>query len=96
MSEESLVVRENTERSRFELSKGEEIVGFADYRQNGTDVVVPYVETLRQHRGHGYGGQLVDGLLAILRADGRTITPQCPFAAGHIRANPAHHDLLTA
>ncbi len=37
----------------------------------------------------------MEGLLAIIRADGRTITPRCPFAAAHIRDNEQHHDLVT-
>jgi len=57
---------------------------------------VPHVETFPEHRGQGYAARLMEGLLSIIRADGRTITPLCPFAAGHVRDNEQHHDLLTA
>jgi len=94
-SAEAPPVIENSHLARFELLKNGEVVSFATYRQRENDVVVPHVETAPQHRGNGYAAELMDGLLAILRADGRTITPLCPFAAQHIRDNPHHQDLLT-
>jgi len=89
-------VVENPDQHRFELIRNGELVGFAQYHQRDREVVVPHVETVRHYRGQGYGARLVDGVLEILRADGRTITPLCSFAAGHIGDNAQHHDLLTA
>lgn len=92
---QSFEIVERPADDRFELLRDGELVSYADYRTNdGGVLVVPHVETLRQHRGQGYAAQLMDGLLAIIRVDGRTIVPLCPFAADHIRADPAHHDLL--
>lgn len=89
-------VTENVDEGRFELRRDGDLVSFASYRQQGETVIVPHVETLPDHRGQGYAGRLMDGVLAQLRASDRTITPLCPFAAGHIRDNPEHHDLLAA
>lgn len=88
-------VTEDREAGRFELRRGGTLVSFADYHERDGAVVVPRVETLRQYRDQGYAARLMDGLLDIIRADGRTITPLCWFAAGHIRDNAQHHDLLT-
>ncbi len=88
------LVTDKPEANRFEMTNDGELVGFADYRQRGTTIVMPHVETLVQHRGQGYGARLMDGLLEIIRADGRRIEPLCPFAAGHIDNDPALHDLL--
>lgn len=93
--EQTFDVVENTEEGRFELQRDGELVGFASYRQQGDAVIVPHVETFPQHRGQGFAARLMEGLLAILRSSGRTITPLCPFAAGHVRDHPEHHDLLT-
>lgn len=87
-------VVENSHLARFELLRNGEVVSFATYRGEDRTVVVPHVETDPAHRGNGYAAELMEGLLAILRETGRTITPLCPFAAGHIRDNEAHHDLL--
>lgn len=87
-------VIENRRVGRFELSRRGEIVSFADYRERDGVVIVPHVETVRHHRGNGYAAELIEGLLAIVRSDGRRVLPLCPFAADHIRANPQHHDLV--
>lgn len=88
-------VVENSHLDRFELLRNGEVVSFATYTQNEQSIIVPHVETKPEYRGHGLAAELMDGLLAILRKDGRTITPLCPFAADHIRDNQQHHDLLT-
>ena len=88
-------VAERVEEGRFELLIDGVVVSFASYTQQGDNVVIPHVETAPQHRGNGRAGQLMEGVLEVLRFSDRTITPLCPFAAGHIRKNPQHHDLLT-
>ncbi len=94
-AEPGFEVVENAEEGRFELRRDGALVGFASYRQQGETVIVPHVETFPEHRGQGYAARLMEGLLAQLRSSGRTITPLCPFAAGHVRDNPQHHDLLS-
>ncbi len=87
-------VTDEPDRGRFELHRDDELVGFASYQDHDGAVVIPHVETLAKHRGQGYGARLMDGLLDIVRADGRRVVPLCPFAAGHIRDDERHHDLL--
>lgn len=93
MSDEFTVTKD-AEDGRFTLRRDGEIVGFATYEDRTGVIVIPHVETLVQHRGQGYGARLVDGLLDIVRADGGRVLPLCSFAAGHIRAEARHHDLL--
>ena len=93
---EAPAVVENVHLGRFELLRHGDVVSFATYTAHDGSIRVPHVETAPEHRGNGYAAQLMEGLLSIIREDGRTITPLCPFAAGHIRDNPQHHDLLTA
>lgn len=88
-------VVENSHLGRFELLRNGEVVSFASYTERDGSVLVPHVETSPEHRGNGFAAELMEGLLGILRADSRTITPLCPFAARHIRDNEQHHDLLT-
>ena len=88
-------VIENAHLGRFELLRHGDVVSFATYSSNNGSITVPHVETAREHRGNGYAAQLMEGMLAIIRADGRTINPRCPFAARHVRDNPQHHDLVT-
>ena len=85
---------ENTARGRFELTRDGELVSFAEFHADGDNVVVPHVETVHAHRGNGYAARLLDGMLDMFREQGRTITPLCSFAAGHVMANPRHRELL--
>lgn len=88
-------VVENTTLQRFELLHHGDVVSHADYRVDGTALVVPHVETAIEHRGNGYAAQLMDAMLDLIRATDRTIVPRCPFAAQHIRDNARHHDLVS-
>ncbi len=87
-------VTDAPDAGRFELRRGGELVGFASYRSRDGGVVVPHVETLVQHRGQGYASRLMAGIVAILRRDGRTIVPLCPFAADYLRERPEDADVV--
>jgi len=95
MHDEDPAVIENRELGRFELLKRGEVVSFATYREVDGAIVVPHVETALEHRGNDHAAELLEGVLAQIRADGRTITPHCSFAASYIAQNPAHADLVT-
>jgi hypothetical protein len=87
-------VTDNTARQRFELEIDGQIV-FADYRRQGNVVIVPHVEAPPALRGSGASGQLMEGMLALLRGRGEKIVPTCSYAAAYIRRHEEHHDLLT-
>ena len=87
-------VHDDPDAGRFELRRDGELVSYAVYENRDGVVVVPHVETIARHRGNGYGARLMEGLLSIIRADQRRITPLCSFAASHIDEHPEHHDLL--
>ena len=87
-------VTDATDAGRFELRRAGELVGFASYRPRDRTVVVAHVETLAPHRGQGYASRLMAGIVGILRRDGRTIEPRCPFAATYLRERPRDADVL--
>ena len=93
-TDDDFEVTDDTDSGRFELRRSGELVGFATYHLRGDAVVVPHVETLVQYRGHGYAGRLMEGIVEILRADGRTIVPQCSFAASYLRDRPDDADIV--
>ena len=96
-SQDDLEVRRDREHDVFELVLEDEVVGYAPYRQDTDDVVVvPYVEISPERRGHGLGAVLADGLIAVLRSNGEQVVPSCGWLAGHVRANPQHHDLVAS
>lgn len=86
-------VIDNKEKRRFELEEGG-LVAFADYRRAGGVVTIPHVEAPIPLRGTGAAGRLMEGLLALVRADGEKVRPVCPYAVAYLAKNKQHHDLL--
>lgn len=87
-------VVENTTLGRFELLCAGEVVSVALFRRDGNRLVVPHVETEPAHRGNDFAAELMEGVMALVRATGRTVTPRCSWAAAYLRAHPEHHDLV--
>jgi uncharacterized protein len=100
MHDESYHVTDNPEGGRFEMWRVgpvPKLISYATYRhRDGTDTLIPHVETDPTERGNGMADRLMEGVLDQLEAAGRTVTPLCPFAADHIRDRPERHDLLTS
>jgi uncharacterized protein len=89
-------VRNNTERSRYELVVGAEVVGVADYRDEDDVRVFPHTQINAQLRGQGFGAKLVQAALDDTRASGRRVLAHCWYVAEFIDTNPEYQDLLAA
>ncbi len=88
------VVQDNAERSRFEITVDDELVGVADYRVNGDVVVLPHTEIVSNRRGQGLAAELVRGTLDEIRHRGQTVVPSCWYVAQFIDEHPDYKDLL--
>jgi uncharacterized protein len=86
-------VRDNTQRSRFELD-AEGHVAFSNYRRDGGTISIMHTEVPPALNGKGIGSALVRGLLDLVRAEGLKVVPLCPFVAGYIAKHPEYADLL--
>ena len=85
-------VRDNKDRSRFELDIGSE-VAFASYRLTPSAVIITHTETPRALRGRGIASELVKGALELIRADGHKVIAGCGFVVDYLRKNPQFADL---
>ena len=92
----TVAVRNNPERSRYELTLDGELVGVADYRDLAGRRVFPHTEIRPALRGRGLGAQLVRGALDDARTAGHTVVPQCWFVAEFIDDHPDYRDLLAS
>jgi uncharacterized protein len=87
------VVRDNKVKSRFELDV-EGGVAFANYRDTPAAVIITHTETPRALRGRGIASQLIEGALALIRADGRKVTAGCAFVVDYLRQHPEYGDMV--
>jgi predicted GNAT family acetyltransferase len=87
-------VRDNPERDRYELTVDGAVVGVADYRRDGDNLVFPHTEIDRSMRNRGLGSQLVRGALDDVRRQRGAVVPQCWFVAEFIDEHPEYADLL--
>ena len=84
----SIEVRDNPERSRYEVLLDGEVAGFAQYRLRNGRITMFHTEIEPGHEGHGLGGELARQALDDVRSRGLALEPRCPFIAGYIRRHP--------
>lgn len=89
-------VRHNVERSRYELVLDGRVIGVADYRHVGSELVFPHTEIDRPLRGQGFGDQLIKGALDDVRRAGLTLVPSCWAVAEYIAEHPEYADLVAS
>ena len=77
-------VRDNSERSRYELEIDGQIV-FAIYRRDGATLSILHVEAPPPLRGTGAAGRLMEGIIEIAHASGAKVVPLCGYAAAWLR-----------
>jgi predicted GNAT family acetyltransferase len=87
-------VRRNDQRGRYELLVDGELVGIADFVEDGTTVVMPHTEIASARRGHGLGALLVAGALDDIRARGAVVVPTCWYVREYLDQHPDDADLL--
>ncbi len=86
-------VRNNKEKSRFELEVGDELA-FANYRLTPSAAIITHTETPRSLRGRGVASELVKGALNLIRGDGRKVVAGCSFVVDYLRQHPEYADLV--
>jgi hypothetical protein len=81
------VVKDNRQRSRFEMAEAGQIV-FADYRRDGRVIYIDHVEAPPALRGSGAAGRFMEGLVEAARAEGATLVPICSYAVHWLARHP--------
>ncbi|WFU85473.1 GNAT family N-acetyltransferase [Bradyrhizobium sp. CIAT3101] len=86
-------VRDNKDRSRFELDVGGELA-FANYRLTPSAVIITHTETPHALRGRGIASELIKGALDLIRHDGRKVIAGCGFVVDYLDKHPEDADLV--
>ena len=86
-------VRDNPEKSRYELLEDGKLLGVADYRPMGATLAFPHTEIVPARRNQGLGARLVQGALDDVRRKGGKVVPMCWFVAEFMEEHPEYADL---
>ena len=89
-----LTVRDNPAELRYELRRGDTVLGEIRYRLEPGAVVLVHTEVSSSSEGHDLGSVLVAGALEDIRARGLRVVPLCPFVSAYIRRHPEYADLI--
>ena len=87
-------VRDNRDRSRYELVVDGEVAGFVQYSMRGGRLILVHTEIDEARAGHGLASILVSGVLDDVRRRRLRIVPICPFVEGYIERHPQYDDLV--
>ena len=78
-------VRDNPDKSRYEIYEDGELAGFAVYELTDKLVIFTHTEVDPKFEGHGVGGALARFALDDVRRTGtHQVLPLCPFIKGWI------------
>lgn len=84
----STEVRKNVKRHRYEITIGDDVVGYVTYEQRGAAIALPHTFVDPEHRGGNLARRLVTFALDDIRTDGLGVVPVCPYVARVIARNP--------
>jgi uncharacterized protein len=96
MSDPTVTVTNNEAASRYEVSLGTGLAGFAAYRITEDAVIFTHTEIDPAFEGQGLAGALARAALEDVRARGLHAVPICPFIKTYIKRHPEYQDLVAA
>lgn len=95
MSDEAQV-RENPDRTRYEIWVDGKPAGFTQYTRHGDVADFTHTEIGDEYEGRGLATQLIGDALDDARRRGWQVLPYCPFVQSYIAKHRAYRDLVPA
>lgn len=89
-----LTVVDVPDQHRFELRRGDDVLGRVEYHWEGDLISLDHTVVERVRREKGLGSALARGVLDDLRQRGITVMPRCPFIARYVAEHPEYADLV--
>jgi predicted GNAT family acetyltransferase len=91
-----LVVTNNADARRYEITANGERAGLLTYRLHDDRIVFLHAEVDSKYEGHGVGSRLAREALDDVIAQGKQITPLCPFVNDYIHRHPEYVEYVDA
>ena len=91
---EKVTITDNKEAGVYELWVDGQTAAGLLYNEAGTRVTILAPAVFPKFRGKGIAGNLLGGVLDLLRAEGRTATLTCPFATAFVHSHPQYADVV--
>ncbi len=92
MDQQGAAVRDNPEKSRFELDL-DGYISVADYVLDDGVMTFTHTETPPALQGHGAASRLIHGALMAARARGLKVRATCSFVVDYLKRHPEFADL---
>lgn len=83
---------DNPEHRRWEVTDGDDVVAFAEYRTLPGRIVFTHTVVEPDYEGRGIGSRLARKVLDEALAKNLRITPRCPFIRTYIERHPQYAD----
>lgn len=87
-------VVDRKEEHRYELTDGDQLVGFVEYHFHRDQIAYLHTEIKPEFGGHGYATELIRAVLDDARARGLKVLPYCRFVRGFIAKHADYQDLV--
>ncbi len=82
------------EDERYEVRVGDELGGFAQYRQRPGLIAFVHTEVDDRFEGQGLGSRLIAFALDDVRARSLSVLPFCPFVNSYIQRHREYAELV--
>jgi uncharacterized protein len=87
-------VTDAPDRSRYEIHRDGELIGFAEYVRREGIITFTHTVVFPEAQGAGAASALVRHSLDEARARGQRVRPLCPYYARWIERHPEYQDLV--
>jgi len=94
MSYHDAKVRHDEEQQRYVLEINGQLLGFAQYHEEGDRQIFTHTEIDDSLSGKGMGSMLVRESLDDARQRDKRIVPVCEFIGAYVKKHPDWNDLL--
>jgi len=84
------------DHSRYELKLDGQIIGVADYRQDGNVRSFTHTGIEPAHRGEGLAAELIDFALREAQGANLEVLPYCSYVREYIAQHPEYLELVPA